>query len=104
MTLTYTSPIACNNVGTVVTSINTGNSTTRVLPENLNCFTNAGLPCTIQSVPYGLHTIEVTPNCPNNNVSITVNGQNQSGTNGLYTFTVTTDSITPNITVNITCF
>jgi hypothetical protein len=104
MTGTYVSPNNCAAFGYVISRINAGTSFTLVSPENFNCFTTAGIDCDIPNVPFGAHTIQVTPNSPTGNASINVNGQVQAGANGTYTFNVTNDALTPDIVIAITTF
>jgi hypothetical protein len=106
MTATYTAPISCVNEGTL-TMVNNGSALTTVLinPTGSTCAANGGTTCTIPNLPFGTYTVQINVGCPPpSNSIVNCNGQNGVGVGfDTVTFTLTTDIVTPNIDIDITC-
>jgi len=103
-TVTFTSPASCTTTtGTLQLFMGGSNTATvDVIQLGQSCTASSGSTCSINEIPFGTYTLEVDADCSPLNANVTVNGQSQTG-NGLLTFTVTTDIVTPDISITVNC-
>lgn len=101
---TYIAPNNCtSSLGNLQMFNGGGNSAIVTIGSlNVSCTANAGSSCIITDIPYGTYIVEVFSQCTPLISNVSCNGQVQNGNGTLY-FNITTDSVTPNIIINIAC-